>query len=320
MYSHKASTSRITTKDDNRLINEYGMTPDEEYISLSDRKKNVVNQIIFQLLSGKKPHYSQKEDKYYRSNNGHAMVYISDIYMGTVRDERYDKLFRVAKSEADKLAKSSKFKAILEQKNKEQLARQKIQQQQTALEMEAENKRKIESEWLGLSTIWAMNSGFKKIQNHLNEKVDAKQLIKKLISLNSGDRRWAKGPYGSEIINAVYHFHDVNYDEVGNKLESYLTENSKYSSGLLYRGTTADEFSQWMKGRHIATRFVPTSYVESTAKDFGQYIIEIENGYGKNVHNIYQNGYEAEFLINRGSKFELVSNQGDKRIRVRQIV
>ncbi|MDM1819217.1 ADP-ribosyltransferase domain-containing protein, partial [Serratia ureilytica] len=152
-----------------------------------------------------------------------------------------------------------------------------------------------------------------------SEKVDIKQLKKELISLNSGDRHWEKGPYGSEIIDSVYNFYNANYDEVGNRLESYLTANSKSSSDLLYRGTTADEFSQWMKGIYMATGFVPTSHVESTAKGFGQYIIEIENGYGKNVRNIYQNGYEAEFLINRGSKFKFISNSGDKRIRVRQI-
>ncbi|RYM57787.1 hypothetical protein BSQ98_25570 [Serratia liquefaciens] len=326
MHSYKetrATTSRNAKNDDDYLIDEYGMAPDQEYLSLSDRKKNVVNQMIFQMISGKKPYYDRRENKY--SNYCiDARNYISDVNMGSVKNYRYDELCRVAISEAGKLVKNDKFQAIAAQKRQEKLElekrQQQIQQEKIALEREAKNKRDEEKEWLGLSTIWAMNSGFRKIQDRLSEKVDVARLKKELTSLNSGDRHWEKGPYGSETIRALYDFYDNGYDEVGSKLEDHLAKESQYSHGLLYRGTTVNEFSQWMNGMHMTTRFVPTSHAELTAKKFGQYIIEIENGYGKNVRDIYQNGDEAEFIINRGSRFKFISNQGNKRIRVRQIV
>ncbi|VDZ66012.1 Uncharacterised protein [Serratia odorifera] len=53
MYSNKASTSSTPMKTGNLLIDVYGMKPDEEYNSLSNRKRYVVNQIIRQLLNKK---------------------------------------------------------------------------------------------------------------------------------------------------------------------------------------------------------------------------------------------------------------------------
>ncbi|EFE93371.1 Uncharacterised protein [Serratia odorifera] len=307
-------------KTGNLLIDVYGMKPDEEYNSLSNRKRYVVNQIIRQLLNKKRAYHDIKTNKYYFYNKADPSRYISNIDWGDVKQERYDKLYRVAKIESDKLLKNNDFFDALAREVKEKDERIKNKKQEAASAKEAENKIIKDRGWLGFSTIWAMNSGFKKIQERSSETVVAKKLVDKLVSLNSGDTHWKTGPYGTDIINAVYELDGLSYNKVGNELESYLSENSDYSSGLLYRGTTKDEFSKWMNGVYIAQRFVPTSHVVSNTEDFGKYIIEIHGGYGKNVRNIYQNKNEAEFLINRGSTFEFISEEGGNKIRVRQII
>lgn len=65
-------------KTGNLLIDVYGMKPDEEYNSLSDRKKYVVNQIIRQLLNKKRAHHDLKTNKYYFYNKADPSRLIGD--------------------------------------------------------------------------------------------------------------------------------------------------------------------------------------------------------------------------------------------------
>ncbi|WP_128135993.1 hypothetical protein [Serratia odorifera] len=97
-----------------------------------------------------------------------------------MKQERYDKLYRVAKIESDKLLKNNDFFDALATRSQRKGRANKNKKQEAASAKEAENKIIKDRGWLGFSTIWAMNSGFKKIQERSSETVVCEEVSRQI--------------------------------------------------------------------------------------------------------------------------------------------
>ncbi|MCK7318537.1 hypothetical protein L8P35_17770 [Enterobacter cloacae] len=303
----------VNWSDDSGLYpgSDYGVEPGENYKKLSDRKQKMVDMLISYTLSGSLGVFPSSASSWSKLGIPEITSYAKSA---KIHDGHIPRFIGIAERESNRIQKSDVYSG--ERRKKEEKT-EKAKRARARKEAAEANERKENQEWLGLSAIWSLNSGYKKIQDRSSSAFKASATISKLEYLNRDDRHWQKSWDGVWLTSAIRSVEAVNFKEIGDQMESILSYTAEPLRGVFYRGMSESEFAQWASGNYTTDRFVSVSSSYNSAKQFGDRVVTIENVTGRRIPNIYQNRNESEFLINRGAKFVVEREGGIWKARMR---